>query len=173
LSSSTHVLFAVGEFVKAFGIKGEIVVRPMTDSVQRLGKLRRVFVGQTAATAQETTVEFVRVERRGVRVKLSHVDDRIAAERIVGALLFVDETDRTRLPKGRYFIHDVVGLTVIDEGHRTIGTVRDVLRMPAHDVYVVRSGDHEVMVPAVKQFIKSIDLKTKTMRVRLIEGMTE
>jgi 16S rRNA processing protein RimM len=173
LSSSKLVLFAVGEFVKAFGIRGEIVVRPMTDSVQRLGKLQKVFVGPSAETARETAVEYTRVERRGVRVKLLHVDDRVAAERIVGALLFVDERNRMPPPKGRYFIHDVVGLTVIDQRHRTLGTVTEVLRMPAHDVYVIRSGNREVMVPAMKQFIKRIDVKTKTMRVHLIEGMTE
>jgi len=173
LRSSKHDLIAVGEFIKVFGIHGELVVRPMTDSMQRLRKLKRVFVGLNADTAVEAAVDSVRVEGRGVRVKLSQVDDRDAARDIVGGLLFVDEADRVRLPKGRYFVHDVIGLTVIDEGHCVVGKVTDILRLPAHDVYVVRSGDREVMVPAVKEFIKGIDVEAKTMKVHLIEGMVE
>ena len=173
MSSSRHALFAVGRCIKAFGINGELVVRPMTDSAQRLATLRRVFVGSSENAAEELRIEHVRVEDRGVRVKLSRVDDRTAAERLVGSFLFVGEDDRARLPKGRYFVHDVIGLTVIDQEHHTIGTVTDVLRLPAHDVYVVRSGDREVMVPAVKEFVTSIDLETRTMSVRLIEGMVE
>ncbi len=173
MSSSKHVLFAVGKLVKAFGLNGELILHPMTDSRRRLTKLKRVFVGPSEETAKETTVEHVRVGERSVRVKLSSVDDRTGAECLAGAFVFVDEKDRRRPPKGRYFIHDVVGLNVIDQRRGCIGSVAEVLRLPAHDVFVVRSGDREVMVPAVKEFIESIDLKAKRMNVHLIEGMVE
>ena len=168
-----RTLYAVGKIVKVFGIGGEVVVQPMTDSVKRFKKLKTVFVGHDETDAVTSLVERVHVGSRGARVKIAGTDDRNSAERLVGSLLFVDEQDRIRLSKERYFIHDIIGLTVVDEEERTIGSIKDVLRLPAHDVYVVEAGGREVMLPAVKEFIRSIDLKTKSMRVHLIEGMVE
>jgi 16S rRNA processing protein RimM len=166
-------IIAVGEIVKAHGIKGEVVIRPMTQSANRFQKLRRALVGQTAQDVRSIDVQYVRVGSRGVRVKFVDIDDRTSAERLRGELLFVDEQHRIRIPRGTYFIHDVIGLHVIDQEERLLGVVKDVLQLPAHDVYVVDGKDREIMVPAVKEFIKSIDLETRTMKVRLIDGMLD
>ena len=66
-----------------------------------------------------------------------------------------------------------MGLAVVDEQGVEQGTVREVLKMPAHDVYVVGGKGNEILLPAVKEFILKIDLRTRTIKVRLIEGMVE
>ena len=111
------------------------------------------------------------VSGRGVRLKLAGIDDRDAADRARGKILFVDEAHRAKLAKGQYFVHDVLGLAVREEGGSDLGTVADVLRYPASDVYVIRGDRGEILIPAVKEFIRSVDLETRTMTVRLIEGM--
>lgn len=173
MSDSKHVLFAVGKLVRAHGLKGELVLHPMTDSIGRLRKLKRVFIGSTEDNANEANVERVLISEHRVRVKLEHIDDRTGADRLAGTLLFVDEADRVVPPEGRYYLHEVVGLNVVDRRHGRIGTVTEILRLPAQDVYVIRSGDREVLVPAVKEFIECIDVESKTLRVHLIEGMVE
>jgi 16S rRNA processing protein RimM len=165
--------FAIGIIVKAFGIKGEVIVQPMSHQPGRFRKLARVFVGRSDDSVKETVVEHVAIEKRGVRVKFAVVNDRTAAEKIVGSLLFVDEVDRLRPRKGAYFIHDVVGMRVVDESGKSIGTVKDVLQLPAHDVYVIETHNREIMLPAVKEFVRSIDIEKKIMNVTLIEGMAE
>ncbi|MBM2841023.1 MAG: rimM [Bacteroidetes bacterium] len=75
--------------------------------------------------------------------------------------------------KGTYFVHDVVGMTVVDEHDNNIGTIKDVLRFPAQDVYLVEHNGNEWMIPAVKEFVDSIDVASKTMRVRLIDGLVD
>jgi 16S rRNA processing protein RimM len=122
---------------------------------------------------RELEIEHAAVGPRGVKMKFAGIDDRTAAEQLVGSFLYVKETERARLPKGRYYTHDIVGLAVIDEQGVDHGTVRDVLKMPAHDVYVVGGKGNEILLPAVKEFILKIDLRTRTMKVRLIEGMVE
>jgi len=166
-------LYAIGRVVKAFGIKGEVVVQPMTDSVSRFKKLKRVFVGLDEAGAREVAVEFVRMGTRGVRIKLHSIESRSAAEECVGSLLFVDEADRVHLPRGKYFVHDIIGMRVISEVGEEIGVVKDVLKLPANDVYVVEMNGREGMIPAVKEFVRDINVTTRTMRVRLIEGMIQ
>lgn len=147
------------------------MVLPLTSNPSRFKKLKRVLVGADDSAVTEGTILSAKVEPRGVRVLLQGITDRSAAEKLVGFFLFVEEKDAVRLPKGTYFIHDLIGLLVVDEEGSAIGVVRDVLKYPANDVYVVEREGREVMLPAVKEFIKKIDMESRTMKVRLIEGM--
>lgn len=166
-------LIAVGQIVKPFGIRGEVVVRPMTENIERFTKLRRVYVGADDRTATETDVTGVFLDRTrsGVRMRLAGYTTRSNASALVGWLLFVDEREAIRPPAGAYFIHDLIGLRVVDEQGTTLGVVKDVVKYPAQDVYVLDCSGRDVLVPAVKEFIKHIDLAGGTMTVRLIEGM--
>lgn len=104
-------------------------------------------------------------------MKLKGIDDREAAEALVGKYLFVDSRHRVRLPRGKYFVEQVIGLAVIDHEGHALGRVRDVLKFPANDVYVIEYHGREILVPAVKEFILALEPQKGTMRVRLIEGM--
>ena len=166
-------LFAIAKVVKAFGVRGEVIAHPMTDARGRFRRLKAVFVGVDPDHAERADIEHVAADERGVRLKLSGVHDRTEAEKLVGSLLFVDAAHRVRIPPGTYFIHDVLGMSVVDEEGRGLGSVREVLRLPGHDVYVISAQGRELMLPAVKEFVRSIDVKSGTMTVRLIEGMLE
>jgi 16S rRNA processing protein RimM len=168
-----ETFLAIGTIVKAFGIRGEVVVRAYTDSTARFQRLKEVHVGPDAGRAAAIRIDRTSVEPRGVRLKLAGIDDRNAAEALVGSVLFVDDRHRAKPPRGRFFIHEVIGLRVCDEEGRVLGTVREVLKMPAQDVYVVERHGRDVMIPAVKEFVREIDPVAGIMRVRLIEGLLE
>lgn len=176
----SRTLLAIGTVVKAFGIRGDLIISPLTDDVRRFKSLKRVFIGTSEATATETVVTHVaisarsvRARRPGVRVRLAAAEERTTAETFVGCFLFVDEHDAVRPPKGTYFVHHVIGLSVLDEEENLLGVVKDVLKLSPNDIYVVEMNGKEVLLPAVKEFIKSIDVKAGTMTVKLIEGMLE
>ena len=171
--SAKPELYAVGRIVKAHGIKGDVVVTPMTNSLQRFVKLKRAFIGKAAKDVRPVRIESVSVGGRGVRLKFAEIDDRTEAEGLRGKIIFVDKEERVRIPKGTFFIHDIIGLRVVDEEENSIGVVKDVLQLPAHDVYVIDSQGREVMVPAVKEFIKKIDVSGGTMTVKLIDGLVD
>ncbi len=164
-------LIAIGKVVKAFGIRGELVVTPLTKSGNRFKGLRNIFVGSGDADARKFEVAAVRVEPRGARVLLATIDDRTSAEKLVGLLVFVDRKAAVRLPKGTFFVHDLIGIGVVDENGNAIGSVKEVLKYPAHDVYVVDHTGSDLMIPAVKEFITKIDVGAKIMHVKLIDGM--
>lgn len=164
-------LYAVGRIVKAFGIKGDVVVAPMTDSTRRFATLKLAFLGTSETAVGEVSISRAHIEPRGVRLKIAGVNDRNAAEKIVGQLLFVDKRHRVRIPRGTYFVHDIIGMSVSDDQGRPLGTVKEVLRLPAHDVYVVSRDTGDVMIPAVKEFIVGVNLSERRMTVHLIEGM--
>jgi 16S rRNA processing protein RimM len=166
-------LLAVGRIVKAFGLRGELVVESFADSPDRFRTVRAVLLGPDAATARPARITRAVIEPRGVRVTLADVPDRTAAEKIVGQFLFVDAQHRVKLPRGRHFVHQVVGLTVLDEEGTVVGRVRDVLKLPAHDVYVIERNSGEILIPAVPEFVLSIDPDAGILRVHVIEGMVE
>lgn len=166
-------LLAVGRIVKAFGVRGEVVVESLADSPDRFRSVRAVYLGPDAATARPARITRAAISPRGVRVSIGDLADRKAAEKIVGHFLFVDARHRVKLPPGRFFVHQVLGLTVLDQDGAVVGRVRDVLKLPAHDVYVVENHGRDTMIPAVKEFVRSIEPESGVVRVHLIEGMVE
>lgn len=173
MNESGHDLLAIGSVVKAFGIDGHVIVQPLTDFTSRFRKRNKLLFGRSEKEVRELEIEHATVGPRGVNVKFAGVNDRDSAEELIGSFLYVRETDRARLPKGHFYTHDIVGLAVVDEQGVVQGTVREVLKMPAHDVYVVSGKGNEILLPAVKEFVLKIDLAARTMQVRLIEGMVE
>jgi len=131
-------LIAIGAIVKAFGIKGEIIIEPLTDMPERFRSLRRVLlVSETAAKglADEkpvvTEVTAVQIEARGIRMSLACAPDRTAAEALVGKLVMIPQEEAVTLPPGTFFVHQVIGYRAVDEHGATLGTLADVLRFPA------------------------------------------
>jgi 16S rRNA processing protein RimM len=171
VSIDDHDLYAVGRVVKPFGVKGEVVLLPLTDDPGRFRTLRNVLVGRTPATAREARLEATDIRPGGVRARLSVSPDRTAAETLVGSLVFVAPAERRKLPKGTYFTHQITGLVAVTEEGEELGRVREVMKLPANDVYVIEGKGREILVPAVREFVRSIDLEAGTIRVRLIEGM--
>jgi 16S rRNA processing protein RimM len=166
-------LLAVGRIVKPFGLRGDLVVESLADSPERFRTVRAVHLGPDPASARPAEITRAAVERRGVRVTIAGVSDRTAAEKLVGHYLFVDPSHRVKLPRGRHFVHQVVGLTVLDQHGVVVGRVRDVLKLPAQDLFVIEHHGRELLIPAVRPFIRSIDPEEGICRVHLIEGMGE
>lgn len=178
MSVGVEGLIAIGRIVKAFGVRGDLIVQPMTDDPDRFSAVHRVFLGRpnevragAGSVAEETTIESVQVDGRGVRLHLASVPDRTAAEKHVGFLVMIPKEERLPLEDGRYYVDDLIGMSVVSPTGERLGTLAEVMRMPGHDVYVVRDNGTEFMVPAVKEFIKAIDLAARTVTVELIEGM--
>lgn len=130
-------------------------------------------VGATEATAVAMEIEDVILRQGAVLIKLQGVDDRTAAERLRGALLFVEEQNVQAPPKGAYFVHDIVGCEVRDTEGNMVGTIDDVQKYPAQDLWTIRTATGTFLLPAVKEFVKKVDLPKRTVTVRLMEGLRE
>lgn len=87
--------------------------------------------------------------------------------------MFVEARDTIAPKKGTYFIHDIIGMKMVTEAGDEVGTIRDVMELPANDVWVVGAGTREILVPAIKEVIRLVDLKGRTVVIRPIEGMLE
>lgn len=169
--SVNRSLYAVGRVIKPFGIRGDLVVQAMSGVPNRFQNLRSVLVGDSAESAIPSLVERSEIGPHGMRVKLSCANTRSEAEEMVGSMIFVEEKDRMPVDGGTYFVDDLIGMAVVNEAGEMVGPVTEVLKLPAQDVYVIATQRGEVMVPAVRDFIRDIDLGKRRMVVHFIKGM--
>ena len=90
-----------------------------------------------------------------------------------GQYIYIDEEDLEELKDDEFYIKDLIGLKVMDADKKELGMIKDVLSYAANDVYLVKGPQGELMVPAVKEFIKTINLDEGFIEVNLIEGMID
>jgi len=162
----------VGKLVKCVGLKGEMKVIPLTDDLSRFNRLKSVWVGMKEPL-REYTIESVRVDLKSAVVKFHGISDRSGAETLVENFLFVENKDSLKPPVGSFYTHEVIGLTVVTSKGREIGKIADVWKLPANDIWVVRTGAAEVLIPAVKAIVKNIDLGRQVVVIEDIEGLIE
>lgn len=158
----------VGKIVNAVGLKGEVKVYNYSDSSEIYETTPQMYAGD-----ELLTIENVRVQKNMVILKLQGIDDRSAAEAARGRELFITENDLPELEEGEYYVRDLIGMTVKENGE-VLGKVTDVLQNTAQDVFEVeRDGGRQLLIPRVDEFILDIDIKTRQIQVKLPEGLTE
>ena len=145
----------------------------LTDSPDRFVKLKAVWIGSEEAIATRYAILAVRVERSAVVLKLKEIDSRSLADELRGHYLFIEAKDTVAPKKGSYFIHDIIGMKVVTEAGDEVGSVRDVMELPANDVWVVAAGKKEILIPAIKEVIRLVDVNGRTVVIRPLEGMLE
>ena len=156
----------VGKITGTHGIMGEVRVQPWADSPQFLCSFQTLYVDKDHWPIQ---VERARVHKNMAILKFQGVTDVPSALAMRNAILYIDRDD-AHLPEGSFFLADIMGLEVRDvETGRVLGKVDDILTLPANNVYVVRGGEREIMIPAVPQFIQTVDLEGGFLLVHLIE----
>lgn len=153
-----------GRIVNTHGVAGEVKIEVWLDSPQFLKSFKRCFIDR-----REVKLLSARVHKGFLIVKLEGVEDVNAAMALKGRTVFIDRAD-ARLPKGAFFLQDIIGASVVDESGSEIGKLVDVMETPASNVYVVK-GEREHLIPAVPEFILSTDADNGIITVHLIEGM--
>lgn len=161
---------AVGKIVQTHGLKGYLKAIPYSGYPERFLHLETIHI-ENGEEMQGYIVEAVQVREQFSLLKFRGIDNREAAQALVKSELWVPEAKRTALPEDVYFIDDLLGLQVFDTGGEHLGELEEVLSNAGNDIYVVRKEGQELLIPAVSEFVKEVNLPQKKMLVRLIEGM--
>jgi 16S rRNA processing protein RimM len=175
----------VARVLRAHGTQGELSCEIVTEFPERFKRTKRVFMSPPAGpgsgaplagtTPQPMSVTQARLAphrgRAEVILQLADVPDRDEAEKLRGWLVQVPEREAWKLPRGRYYWHQIVGLRVVTTEGEEIGTVSEILETGANDVYVVKGGGRERLIPAIKQVVKKIAPEQGEIVVDLIPGM--
>lgn len=158
-------LIEAGRIVNTHGVQGEVKIEIWLDSPQFFKSFKRLVLDN----GEELKVLGARTHKGFVIARLEGVEDVNAAMRLKGKNVSVRREDAA-LPKGAYFLQDIIGAKVVDEQGSEIGTLQDVMETPASNIYVVK-GESEHLIPAVPEFILKTDAENGVITVHLIEGM--
>lgn len=166
-------MFTIGKIVNTHGVKGELRIKPTTDDIKRFEKLKKVYVYQKDLQTYE--IESIRYHKSFVLLKFKGIDTLDAAELLKNATLKIDRKDSLPLGQDEYYISDLYGLKVETEDGRYLGDMTDILYTGSNDVYVVKHPEtgKQMLIPAIKQCILSVDIGESIMKVHLLEGLEE
>jgi 16S rRNA processing protein RimM len=165
-------LIAVGRIVRPQGRRGEVRVEPLTDEPSRLAELAECWL-VPPPQGEARRVEAVWFQGQAPIVKLDGADTIDAAEALAGRLLTIPRDATRPLPPDRFYGFDLVGCAVRDPEGRALGMLVDVVGAEHHDLWVVRDGAREYLVPAVSAIVEHVDLGERVVVIRAPEGLLE
>ena len=162
---------AVGRVRRPHGVKGEVLVEAYTQFPENLKPGMLLTVGKTFSPLK---LRGVRSHKKGLLLSFESIQDPEVAGRLRNEILYIPSEDRPALPEGEYYYHQLIGLNVIDGQEGLLGQLCDILATGANDVYVIKGvGDNEILLPAIREVVQSVDLQKGEMHVRLLPGLLE
>lgn len=162
----------IGVIVAPFGVHGELKVRQLTDIPDRFAELDAVHVGPEHTRYPIKSVRPYKGEM--VVLKLDGIDDANTAETLRNLDLQIPESKLAALPPDSYYQHDILGLRVITMDGQNVGHITDIIVTGSNDVYSIKASDgKQVLIPAIKDVIKQIDLIRRTMYIDPLPGLLD
>ena len=163
--------FEIGQIVNTSGLKGIIKVKPFTDNIKEFETFKSLYI-QKGNDLIEFKIEKVRYIKQMVLLKLQGINDINEAEKYKNLYIKINRGIMPVLPENTYYIVDLLGCKVITIEGELLGEVKDVFNTGSNDIYDVKDeGGKQILIPAIKEVIKSIDVKNKKIIVKLIEGL--
>ena len=158
----------VGKVTRAHGVRGEVSVLVLSEVPDRFADGATVWLED----GHPLVVDSSRENRGRLLIRFREIRDRATAEALRGSFLAVPESALPKLPEGSWWPHQLEGSEVLTEEGRSLGTLVEVVLNPANDLWVTRDADREVLIPALRDVIVSVDVGAKRVVVRDIPGLT-
>ena len=163
--------FEIGQIVNHFGIKGMVKVNPFTDDIFQFEEMETILVDKKGSI-KEIQIEEVKYSKNQVLLKLKVIDTVEEAEKYRNCYIKLPREKARKLPKNTYFIADLIGLEVYTEEGNLLGKVDDIYNSGASDIYVIKDTlGKQILLPAIKEVIKQIDLEQEKIVVHLLDGL--
>ena len=164
--------FEIGQIVNTSGLKGFVKANMFTDVINKIENFDKVLIEKKGHLI-EYEIEEVKYHKNQVIIKFKGIDDINEAETLRNCYIKVNRNLEEALPEDTYYIVDLIGLNVISDKGEKIGVLKDVFSIPSgeHDIYVVETMEKEVLLPAISEVIKKIDIENQEMIVHLIDGL--
>lgn len=161
----------IGQIVNVHGIKGEVKVYPYTDDVEYLSKkLKKVYLDENLKEGFKTSC---RVQKGMLLMRISGIDSVEKAEALRNKYIYISDDTLDKLEEDNYYVKDLIGCDIIDiKNDEILGKLDYIFNTGANDVYeVTTTSNTKVYLPAIKQVIKKVDIKSRKIYVEIMEGL--
>jgi len=166
-------LIAVGRLTKPHGLRGELVFLPYVYDLQLLPHVeqRQVFLQHEHSSLHKHTIIEWRVVHKRVLIRLHGCQDLTTAEAFREHEVLIPRSWLPPLPAGEYYWFEIEGLAVYGHDGRYLGTVVEIIYTGSNDVYVVRDGLQETLIPALRDVVRTIDLEHGEIHLFTVAGL--
>ncbi len=167
-------LFTVGKIVNTHGIRGEIKVVSQTDfpDVRFAKGSQLLVIPPNHTTPVSVKIEQAREHKGTFILKLQGLHSINDVERFKGGLLKVTDEQLVELPEDEYYFHEIIGCTVETDEGETLGTITEILKPGANDVWVVeRPKGKPALIPVIDDVLLDVDVEQKRVKIHLLEGL--
>ncbi|OGP82472.1 MAG: 16S rRNA processing protein RimM [Deltaproteobacteria bacterium RBG_16_54_11] len=164
----------IGRVSRPHGLKGEIRIEYFNPEDPHLfSRYQMIFIQGDTGSPQPYRPIAVRPHKKFILALLEGIRTREEAEQLRGKAVLVDPAELPPLDEDEYYWHEILGMRVVTEAGGNVGEITEVLPTGSNDVYVVREGEKEFLIPAIKEVIISIDKKARTIVIRPLEGLLQ
>ena len=163
--------FEIGQIVNTNGLKGVLKIKPFTDDITRFNELKTVYISINKKL-KEFEIETVRYAKNMVFLKLKGIDTVEEAENYRNLYIQIHRENAAELEEDSYYIADLIDCEVITDEQVNLGKIVDVFPTGSNDIYVVKDDmGKQVLLPAIKEVIKKVDVENKIIIVHLLKGL--
>ena len=166
--------FTIGKITGTHGIKGTFRVFPVTEDPKRFELLDEITF-DLSGKKEVFTIQKVAYQKNMVLLTVKEIDDINAAEKYKGAKIEIPDEKALPLDENEYYIRDLYDMDVYTTEGEYLGKIDDIYFSAANDIYCVKDSEHpekkEILIPAVENIIKNVDVKERKMTVELYEGL--
>jgi 16S rRNA processing protein RimM len=159
---------AVARVLAPWGIRGEVKAEILTDFPNRFSLLEIVYLGEDLEPVE---LESTRLHKRFALLKFAELNRREDVDRLRGMLVQIRADQAMPLDEDTYYVHQIEGLEVWTSDGEHLGPVIEVLFTGGNDVYVVKTKEQELLIPAISDVVREVDLEAGRLTVRLLEGL--
>jgi 16S rRNA processing protein RimM len=160
---------AIGKVVGFFGNKGAVKVKSLTDNPKRFQNLKKAYIIFKNKEVKEVEINSVGKRKSQIILNIKGYNNISEAKSLKDCTLAILRSECPKLPKDSFYEFEIIGLKVFDTDNNYLGKVVDIYKTGSNDVYEL---DTDILLPAIKEVIKKVDLKKKEMIVNLMEGLT-
>jgi 16S rRNA processing protein RimM len=165
--------FYLGKVVSKYSFKGEVLVKIDTDEPEIYENMESVFVS-IGNNLVPFFIDRCRLHKSSLlRIDFEEVKDESAADRILGAELYLPLTMLPKLSGDKFYFHEVIGFTLIDQVHGDIGIIQSINDSSSQVLFEAKKGDKELLIPVTDEIITKVDREAKTIHVTTPEGLVE
>lgn len=166
-------LIPVGKIVKTHGIHGSVRIKYYNEDKSRFSFYRTILLMDSDGCMERFEVTAAKPYKGVVIAQLAGVENLGRARRLVGASVLVEKAALPELEAGEYYWTDLIGMEVTTTRGDRLGEILDIIPTGGTDVFVVKRGEKEILIPATEKFIQKVDASSGHMVVSLLGGLVE
>ncbi|MBC8215927.1 MAG: 16S rRNA processing protein RimM [Candidatus Marinimicrobia bacterium] len=161
-------LFAIARITKPAGLKGEVKVRPLSRYFNDYVLNKPLFLGETEELSRQILLKESVGAGKQTRYHFEGIDSRDEAESMIGQVIFASVPDSDKI---LWISGDIIGFVVVTDTGKIVGELAEILWLPSNDIYVIRDGSREMLIPVIPEIVKKVDVESGVILISPVDGL--